>query len=210
MAITKHLLMAAVFAMTSAIGTASAHKGHSHSDDKIESKEVVDSLEIERARRYFSDTILLNHRGEEVKFYSDMLNGKTVVISFIFTECEDACPMINAVLNRVQTRLGARMGEDIYFVSISVDPEKDTPQVLADYRAKFHAGPAWDFLTGDDQSVDYVGSKMGQVFERESHLTALLVGNTKTAHWRKVPASLPENVLTEQILQIADGQTPAQ
>ena len=118
MAIIRSFVAASALLFAASVAVSYAHTGHDHQDEEIESKRVIDSLEIERARAYFSDTVLTNHNGEDVRFYSDMLDGKTVVISFIFTECEDACPMINAVLNRVQTRLGARMG-GIYISSLS-------------------------------------------------------------------------------------------
>jgi protein SCO1/2 len=148
--------------------------------------------------------VLKTHDGQNVRFYSDVMEGKTVVISFIFTNCEEACPLINASLQRVQARLGSRLGQDIVFVTITVDPETDTPAVLAKYRKRFKAGDSWLWLTGDTASVEMVSERMGQVFEREAHLTALLVGNTRTARWRKIPAHLSETVLAAQITDIAD------
>jgi len=183
--------------------SAYAHSGHKADDADIQTKELVDVAEHDRARSYFSDTVLKTHTGEDVRFYSDVLEGHTVVISFIFTSCEDACPLINKQLEMVQKEIGARMGDDIRFVSISVDPENDTPEVLSEYRQRFNASPGWIFLTGDAEAVDTVGEKLGQVFEREAHLTGLLVGNTNTARWRKIPSYLPPNVISAQVLDIA-------
>ena len=141
-----------------------------------------------------------------MRFYSDILEGKTVVVSFIFTSCEDACPLINQNLEKIQARLGERMGDDVLFVSISVDPETDTPAVLNTYRNKFDAGDGWLFLTGSTENVSLVSEKLGQVFEKEAHLTALLIGNTETARWRKVPAYLPDNVIASQVIDIANDE----
>ena len=97
------------------------------------------------------------------------------------------------------------MGKDVFIVSITVDPKVDTPAVLADYRKQFKAGPGWLFLTGSEKNIETVSSKMGQVFEKEAHLTALMVGNTKTARWRKIPAHYSDAVIAEQVKDIADG-----
>ncbi|WP_300392639.1 SCO family protein [Henriciella sp.] len=180
------------------------HSGHAAKIETSETKHVGEVGDHEKARAYFTDTVLKDHNGKDVRFYSDVLQGKTVVVSFIFTSCTDACPLINQNLQKVQARLGERMGEDIAFVSISVDPETDTPEKLNVYRQDFDAGEGWLFLTGDTAAVETVSSKLGQVFEKEAHLTALLIGNTGTARWRKLPAYLPDNVIAGQIIDIAD------
>lgn len=183
-----------------------AHPGHgSSASSEVETRRVTATQDNDRARAYFTDTILVSHTGERLRYYSDILEGRTVVISFIFTTCQDACPLINANLQRVQNRLGDRIGKDILFVSISVDPEVDTVPVLADYRKRYDAGDGWLFLTGSPGNIETVSQKMGQVFEKEAHLTALLVGNTRTARWRKIPAHLSDAVLASQIIDIADG-----
>lgn len=184
--------------------SALAHSEHASKDEQIESKHVADAADHEKARAYFTDTILTTDEGKDVRFYSDVLEGKTVVVSFIFTSCTDACPLINQNLEKIQQRLGDRMGKDVVFVSISVDPETDTPPVLNAYRQKFDAGDGWLFLTGSTANIETVSEKLGQVFEKEAHLTALLIGNTDTARWRKVPAYLPDNVIASQIIDIAD------
>lgn len=184
--------------------TAQAHSAHEEPDDAVETKSVAEAADHDKARAYFTDTVLKTHDGQDLRFYSDILEGKTVVVSFIFTSCEDACPLINQNLEKIQARLGERMGEDIVFVSISVDPETDTPAVMSTYRQEFDAGPGWLFLTGSVENVETVSEKLGQVFEKEAHLTALLIGNTETARWRKVPAHLPDNVIAGQITDIAD------
>ncbi|MFN3312431.1 MAG: SCO family protein [Hyphomonas sp.] len=184
--------------------SASAHAGHDHGSDKVETRNVSASRGNDQARSYFTDTVLVSHAGESLKFYSDVLEGRTVVVSFIFTSCADACPLINATLQRVQERLKDRIGQDIFIVSITVDPENDTVAVLSDYRNKFKAMDGWMFLTGTTRNIETVSQKLGQVFERDAHLTALLVGNTRTARWRKIPAHLSDAIIAGQIKDIAD------
>lgn len=198
-------LLAIIAAGLLAAPAASAHSGHAHKDDKIETRNISASQGDEKARTYFTDTVLLSHTGEEMRFYSDLLEGRTVVISFMFTSCADACPLINASLQRVQERLKDRIGKDIYILSITVDPDVDSVRVMSDYRKKYKAMKGWLFLTGTAKNLDIVGQKMGQVYDKEAHLTALLVGNTKTARWRKIPANLSDAIIASQIKDIADG-----
>lgn len=187
-------------------GPAAFAHGLSHKPgDKVETRNVAASDSETKARDYFTDTVLTSHTGDKLKFYSDVLEGRTVIISFMFTTCEDACPLINATLQRLQERLKDRMGKDIFIVSITVDPKVDTSTVLASYRKQYKAGPGWLFLTGSEKNIETVSTKMGQVFDKEAHLTALLVGNTKSARWRKIPAHLSDTVIATQVKDIADG-----
>ncbi len=79
---------------------------------------------------YFPNVPLITQDGKTVHFYDDMLKGKIVVINFIYTECGETCPLETAKLAQVYKLLGERMGKDIFFYSISVDPKRDTPEVL--------------------------------------------------------------------------------
>lgn len=180
------------------------HAGHGKDGDKVETRKISAAAD-DKARDYFTDTVLVSHTGQEMRYYSDVLQGKTVVVNFMFTSCVDACPLINATLQRVQERLKGRVGKDIYIVSVTVDPATDTVKVLADYRKKYKAMDGWLFLTGKAKNIEIVSQKMGQVFEKDAHLTALLVGNTDTGRWRKIPANLSDALIASQIEDIADG-----
>ncbi len=92
-----------------------------------------------------------NQRGES--FESAALQGKVSIVNFMFTRCATVCPLFTAKLKRIQDRT-ASLGEALQLVSISVDPEHDTPAVLAAYAARFKADPTrWSFLTGDPELV---------------------------------------------------------
>jgi len=88
---------------------------------------------------YFPNVPLVTQDGKTVHFYADLLKGKMVVINFIYTKCRDSCPMETAKLAQVQRLLGDRVGRDVFFYSISIDPERDTPAELKEYADKFHA-----------------------------------------------------------------------
>jgi protein SCO1/2 len=88
--------------------------------------------------------------------------GRVVVVTFIFTTCMDTCPLLTAKMAGVQNDLGDKFGTKIAFVSITVDPEHDTPAVLKDYAETFGADlKGWAFLTGEPAAIDAVGNRYG-------------------------------------------------
>ena len=144
------------------------------------------SEEASPAQKYFTDVELLNQNGEKVRLYSDVLKGKTVVVNAFFTTCTSVCPPMNRNMERIQEALGDRVGKDVFLVSISVDPEVDTPARLKDYAKKFHAGPGWIFLTGKKENLDWALYKLGQYVEnKDDHTTVFIVGNERTGLWKK-------------------------
>jgi protein SCO1/2 len=108
------------------------------------------------------DFALTSQDGKEVTLAS--LRGKVVAVSFIYTWCPDVCPMLTDKMARVQDELGPDFGTKVAFVSITVDPERDTPEVLKEYAAAFDANPAgWSFLTGEPAAVLEVARRYGVV-----------------------------------------------
>ncbi len=88
--------------------------------------------------------------------------GKVVAITFIFTSCTDTCPMLTAMMAHVQDKFGPAFGTEVAFVSITVDPERDTPEILKQYAQDFGANLAgWAFLTGDPAAISDVARRYG-------------------------------------------------
>lgn len=138
------------------------------------------------AHRYFTDVMLLNQNGEKMRFYSDLLQGKVVIINSFFGTCHDSCLPLNRNLERVQQALGDRVGKDVRIMSISVDPKVDTVASLKEYAKTLHARPGWYFLTGDKQNVDVALRKLGLfVDDKQDHLNLIIVGNERTGLWKK-------------------------
>lgn len=110
---------------------------------------------------YFPNTLLTDQDGRQVHFFDDLIKGKVVVINFIFTSCSDSCPLETARLRQVQKLLGDRVGKDVFFYSISIDPLSDTPAVLKAYAQRFQVGPGWQFLTGEFADVTELRKNSG-------------------------------------------------
>jgi protein SCO1 len=90
------------------------------------------------------------------RFGSTDLLGRAAVLSFVYTNCVDTCPLLTASMAQVQDRLRAAglLGAQVQLVSVTVDPRRDTPPVLAEYAASFKADPdAWRFLTGEPMAI---------------------------------------------------------
>lgn len=138
------------------------------------------------AEKYFTDVVLVNQNGEKMRLYSDLLQGKTVVINSFFATCKGSCLPITRNLEKVQEALGDRLGKDARIISISVDPTVDTPAELKAFGQKFHARPGWYFLTGTKENVEFVLQKIGQfVANKEDHYNILVIGNEPTGLWKK-------------------------
>jgi protein SCO1 len=138
------------------------------------------------AQRYFTDTVLINQNGENVRFYSDLLKNRIVVINTFFTECVSVCPLLNRNMQAIQDCLGDRLNRDVLLLSISVDPATDTPPRMKEYAQRFHAKPGWVFLSGKKESVELVLQKLGQKVEaRDDHSTIFIIGNDRTHLWKK-------------------------
>lgn len=138
------------------------------------------------AEKYFTDVELTNQDGKKVRFYSDVLKGRTVVVNAFFTTCTSVCPPMNRNMEKIQEALGDRVGRDVFLVSITVDPETDTPARMKEYARKFHAGPGWIFLTGKKENLDWALYKLGQYVEKkDDHTTVFIIGNEPTGLWKK-------------------------
>ena len=140
------------------------------------------------AANQFPNVRLTTQDGVNVRFYDDLLKGKAVAINLIYTTCKDECPLETARLVQTQRLLGDRVGKDLFFYSITIDPRVDTPEVLKEYAEKFHVGPGWLFLTGDERDIRQIATKFGLKYSRDQtsqdgHGTQLLLGDEPTGQW---------------------------
>jgi cytochrome oxidase Cu insertion factor (SCO1/SenC/PrrC family) len=153
------------------------------------------------------DVELLDQDGRKVRFYTDLVKGKTVAVNFIFTTCTTICPPLGATFARVQKELGERAGREVHLISISVDPATDTPERMKAWGAKFHAGPGWTFLTGPKPQVDEVLRSLGASTASPSdHTPTVLVGNDATGQWTRAYGLARPAVLVDLIDKAAAGR----
>lgn len=207
---TSRLALALVLA-----GAAAAHTGaHTPAADADKAKAQGDPAQNVRARpdarAYFTDLELLTHEGRKVRFYSDVLEGRTVLINVIYTNCKDACPLITQHLNQVRGLLGDRFGREIVFVTLSSDPERDSPAALRGFAEAQRADlSGWTFLTGAKPNVDHILKKLGQFSPSvEAHSTLLIAGNVPAKRWAKIRPDAPPIAIAERLKLLADNPRP--
>ena len=157
---------------------------------------------------YFPNLPLTTHEGKEVRFFDDLIKDKIVVINFIYTSCPDTCPLETAQLVKVQEILGDRLGKDMFFYSITLDPKIDTPAVLKKYRELY--GAKWTFLTGSEDDIWTLQKKLGLFLEEikdglNNHNVNMIIGNQTTGRWMKRSPHENPYVLADQIGNWLDG-----
>jgi copper(I)-binding protein/cytochrome oxidase Cu insertion factor (SCO1/SenC/PrrC family) len=157
---------------------------------------------------YFPNTRLVTQDGDVVMFFDDLIEGKIVAVNFIYTSCPDTCPLETAQLTRVQNILGDRLGQDIHFYSITIDPDHDTPEILKEYRALF--GARWTFLTGAEDDIIELRRKLGLYVEEiqdgsNNHNVNMIIGNQATGRWMKRSPFENPHVLADQLGNWLDG-----
>ena len=162
---------------------------------------IQSDAEITRAREYFTNLPLINQDGETVKFFDDVLKDKVVVINFIFTNCDGACPLMTHKLTLVRDRIEGQIGDTVQFVSLSIDPARDTPAAMKEFAKSHHADhDGWVFLTGKPENLDYIIKRLGQYSDDvEAHSTMMLAGNVNAAHWIKIQPYEQAPAITEKL-----------
>lgn len=145
---------------------------------------------------------LTDQDGRQVDI-SRLGTDRPVAVNFIFTTCTTICPVMSASFLRLEEALGEKIG-DLQLVSVSIDPEYDTPSVLKRYAEQFGAGPRWSFLTGDAADVTtalksfdaLVGSKM-------NHKPFTLFKFPEDGRWVRVDGLVGGPTLAEEYLRLA-------
>ena len=144
---------------------------------------------------WFTNVEVKTHDGRTLHFYDDVMKGKIVLINFFFTDCDAICPLMTENLARVQELLGPRVGTEIFMASITLQPEHDTPEVLAAYAKTYDIGPGWDLLTGKKADIELLRHRLGFVdsdpvedADPEQHIGTVRIANEPMHRWAMSPA----------------------
>lgn len=129
------------------------HADHEHHHDAHKNHEVAPGFQRSLASYSVPAVTMINQDGQRVALQELLNADMPVMLNFIFTSCTAICPAMSAIFASVQDELGSDSGR-LRMVSISIDPEHDTPEALSAYATRFGAGPQWEFLTGSlDDSI---------------------------------------------------------
>ena len=158
---------------------------------------------------YFPNTIVQTHDGRKLRFYDDVVRGKIVVFNMMYSVCTGICPGNTANLLQVQQALGDRLGKDIVMVSMTLQPEFDTPKALQDYVNSYGIKPGWTFLTGQPKEMDVIRRKLGFFnddpkidADLANHTGMVRIGNESLDRWFMMPALSAPKQIAHSILQL--------
>lgn len=168
-----------------------------------------DAAAEEKARKFFTDLEVIDQNGKKLRFYSDVIKDRVVLISFIFTNCEFACPMQAQKLKQARAAMVPAITDDVWYVSLSVDPDRDTPEAMKKFAQRQGVDESrWIFLTGDKQNLDTIIRKLGQYTpDIEAHTTLMLAGNDRTRHWTRVMPMLTPPDIAQKMRELVE-ETP--
>jgi protein SCO1/2 len=159
----------------------------------------------------FPNALLQTHQGNTIHFYDDAVRGnKVVLFNMMYTSCLNICPPNTANLMQVQQLLGDRMGRDVFFYSLTLQPEIDRPPALQAYVSRYGVSPGWTFLTGQRKDIDAIRRKLG-FFDPDPEVDAKLaqhtgmvrIGNEARDRWTMMPALLSPARLARSIAELA-------
>ena len=144
----RNLLLAFALGAALLLVLSSAARAHERPGEAPAAPPAAANARITSATQYLIPAVrLVRDDGKVVSFPEELNDGRPVVLNFIFTTCSSICPLMSQTFAQFDSQLGADRGH-VHLMSISVDPEEDTPTRLHEYAQKFHAGPEWQHYTG--------------------------------------------------------------
>lgn len=149
------------------------------------------------------DVKLTDQRGRQVRFIEDVAKDRIVVVTTFFTECAAICPVTGQKFAQLAKLLGRRLGREVVLVSVSVDPENDTPAEMREWMKPFHVREGWTLLSGPRPELDKLLKSLGLYVEAgaQRHQSGVLIGSPKTGWVRAGALESPEkwNRLIDEI-----------
>lgn len=147
---------------------------------------VAAGVERKLASYTVPDVTLTDQNGNRVSLPELLNSDQPVMLNFIFTSCTAICPAMSATFASVQKRLGSDSGK-LHMISVSIDPEYDTPDALKAYAERFKAGPQWEFLTGSlDDSITVQKAFDADRGDKMNHAPLTLIRAKRDGQWEKI------------------------
>jgi len=147
---------------------------------KAESKKYKRSIE----HYTLPDVVLIDQNGKKVRLATLLNSDQPVIVDFIFGTCTTICPVLSAGYLNLQSKLAAAGQKLPRLISVTIDPEHDTPYVMNEYLKRFRAKPGWDFLTGSRADIDAVMKGFNAYIpDKMSHYPINLIRSPKDGSW---------------------------
>lgn len=153
---------------------------------------------------YFSNAVVEDHRGRKHRFFDDLIRDRIVVVNFIYLSCNDLCPLSTSRLAEVQDRLGDVVGSKVQFLTITMNPEKDSSAELRAYAEAFSADDGWLFVTGNTAQIKKIRYQLGERSRSlGEHRNDLVLGNDRTGEWSRISVYSDIEILVRTIKELA-------
>ncbi|HEY6096610.1 MAG TPA: SCO family protein [Candidatus Deferrimicrobium sp.] len=145
------------------------------------------------------DVVLMNQEGAKIRLKSLIESDKPVVLDFIYATCTTICPVLSAGFMSIQAKLGADTRK-MQLISISIDPEHDTPKIMKEYMKPFRAKPGWDFLTGTREDIDRVMRAFDSYIpDKMNHKQETFIRERSTGRWVRIKGLIGTTDLMSEI-----------
>lgn len=162
---------------------------------------------IDGRRLIIPDVLLQDQSGKEVRFYTDLLQRKSFVLGFFFTDCTYVCRRQGALFAAVQKQLGERLGKDTFIISVTVNPQRDTVERLRVWGERYGRKPGWTLVTGAVSEMEklliaFTGEGAGP---RDIHAGLIFIANDKTQRWTYVDELTSAAEVESKINEVGRG-----
>lgn len=173
----SHSILAPVLLLILGCGLAGGHQ----------QKPATPTVEVEihgAGKVQIPDLDVRDQDGRKLRFYSDLIKDKVVVLSFFYTSCTYSCTMQGQTFSKLQSLLGERLGKSVFLISVTTDPAKDNPALLKAWGKRYNVQKGWTLVTGKEAEINklllpFTGNRAGAGM----HLPSTFVGNNRTRLW---------------------------
>lgn len=191
------------------IHDALAEKGHEHGHRHHEhmsmhhSSHQAGGYKKSTQKVSIPNVVLINQNGERVKLTSILEDDqRLVVVDFIFASCATICPMLSAGFADFQQRLGTDR-EKVHLVSISIDPENDTPSVMRKHLAHYGAKPGWDFYSGSQRDIHRVMKAFhAYATDKMTHEQLIFIRDAEKDQWIRLKGEVSGTDLMQEVQRV--------
>lgn len=150
-------------------------------------------------RYVMPEATLIDQNGKRLKLKEIMASDKPVIVQFIFATCTTICPVLSAGYVNLQNRLG-KNAEKVHLVSISIDPENDTPKVMKEYLKRYRSKPGWDFYTGSRKDIDLVMKTFDAYIQNKmSHYALTLIHAPGSDRWTRIYGIMSSSEFVDEV-----------
>jgi len=146
------------------------------------------------------DLDLQDQDGRKIRFYSDLIKDKVVVLSFFYTGCSYSCTMQGKTFSKLQALLGDRLGTSVFLISVTTDPARDDVAQLKSWGKRYDVQSGWTLVTGKEADLNklllpFTGERAGSGM----HMPTTFIGNSKTGVWTSAAGVFDPQMLLKAI-----------